>query len=70
MKKKTKRVWLIILAVILALIAAGGILYYRISSNPAGMFAPAATPAPTRNARSTMAPLLPIAGATDAPAEG
>ena len=67
MKKKTKRVWLIVLIVILALFACAGIFYYRISSNPAGMFRNTATPAPTSRASSTMAPLIPIPAPTQAP---
>ena len=67
MKKKTKRIWLIILIIVLAIVAFLGIMYYRISTNPAGMFENAATPAPVNRATTTMAPLIPIVRPTEAP---
>lgn len=66
-KKKKIRGWLIALLVLLALIAAAGIWYWQINTNPAGQFKGAPTPAPTSRTSSTMAPLIPIAPSTPAP---
>lgn len=66
MKKKTKRILLIFLLLLLALAAFLGIRYYRIASDPAGEFDPGAAPAPAERAVSTVAPLIPISRPEDA----
>lgn len=66
-KKKKKRGWLIALIIVLVLAAVVGIWYYNISTDPAGQFKSAPTPAPTSKGTATMEPLIPIVRPTEAP---
>lgn len=66
-KKKKKRNLLIALIIVLALAAVVGAWYYRISTDPAGQFKNAPTPAPTSKGTTTVQPLIPIVRPTEAP---